>query len=166
MVPRSTLDPAFQATVEKWLREQAEILVVILWPNAGGARSYEFFKDPGAFALRLQALQPRTSVIVLKEPQLPVRGSVDESLIRRAIEAVPEGAEYLIAGLDVVTDGSGSWFPNKAGDVREEFVQDLRDWRPHVRVAVGLHPTWWEDREGVISAYVPDADGTVRPAAY
>jgi hypothetical protein len=163
---RSSRDTAFLATIAGWIESRSEVLVMFRWPNAAGSKSFEFFQDVSAFMARLEASAQRTSVIVFREPQLPLRGLIDEDFIRRAVNLVPESTGYLIAGLDRITMGNGSWYPESAGESYQELIADLRDWWPGHRVAVGPYPEWLQDNEGVLSAYIPDADGTVRPAAY
>jgi hypothetical protein len=163
---RSSRDLAFLATIGDWIEARGEVLVLFRWPNAGGSKSFEFFRDFPAFMARLETAPRRTSIIVFREPQLPIRGLIDDELIRRAVDLVPESTEYLIAGLDLITMGKGSWYPDSAGETHQELIADLRDWWSGQRVAVGRYPEWLEDSESVISAYVPDVDGAVRPAAY
>jgi hypothetical protein len=152
--------------IADWIQAHGEVLVLIRWPNAGGSKSFELFREMSAFMARLAPLPERTSVIVFKQLQLPIRGMVDDELVRRAVEHIPESTEYLIAGLDLVTHERYADYPNASGESHDELVAALRDWRPDHRVAVGRYPEWWEDTENVIAAYVPDMDGNVRPASY
>ena len=152
--------------IADWFQTHGEVLVLIRWPNAGGSKSFEFFREMSAFMARLAPLPQRTSLIVFRHTQLPIRGMVDDELIRRAVEHIPESTAYLIAGLDLVTYGSYSDYRNASGESHLELVAALKDWWPGHRVAVGRYPEWLEDDENVISAYVPDMDGNVRPGAY
>jgi hypothetical protein len=162
----SVRDPSFIATVETWAAERGELLAMFRWPDAAGARSYELFQSSAALADRVAELPARTAVIVFRERWLPVRGLVTEDLVRQALDAVADDAEYLIVGLDTVTHGRVTSHPNAAGESREALTEHLRNWWPGVRVAVGPHPPWWDLADGVLAAYVPDRDGTVTPAAY
>jgi hypothetical protein len=164
--PRSSHNPAFTKRIADWIQAHGEVLVLIRWPNAGGSKSFEFFREMSALMARIAPLPERTSVIVFRQPQLPIRGRVDDELIRRALEHIPEDTEFLIAGLDLVTYGRYSYYTNASGESHDELVATLRDWRQDHRVAVGRYPEWWEDTENVTSAYVPDMDGNVRLAAY
>jgi hypothetical protein len=51
------------------------------------------------------------------------------------------------------------------GESHTELRDDLEDLRGS-SAGVGLYPPWLEDTEDVISAYVPDEDGVVRPGGY
>jgi hypothetical protein len=51
---------------------------------------------------------------------------------------------------------------------RQASHTKLRDDLENLRgssAAIGLYPPWLEDTEDVISAYVPNEDGVVRPEA-
>jgi hypothetical protein len=87
------------------IQAHGEVLVLIRWPDAGGSKSFELFREMSAFMGRLAPLPERTSVIVFTQPQLPIRGMVDDELIRRAVEHISASTEYLIAGRDLVTYG-------------------------------------------------------------
>ncbi len=162
----STHDPAFQATVQEWMLDRGEVLAMFRWPNCGGSRSFEFFKIPAEFSVRLREMPAGTSIIVFREEHLPVRGLVDDDLIHEAIEVVPHGVEYLITGLDLVTRGPVSWYPESAGETHEELRADLNEWWPDVRAAIGQHPRWWDASAVLVEAYVPNEDGTVTRGAY
>ena len=168
MERRSTTDPAFLRTVSQWIQEDGEVFVVIRYPNMGGVRDYEFILVPEEFVRRVSHLRPSTSVVICRGEHLPLRGTVDESFITRALETIPDGDEWLIVSQTPLNHGVASRYPHAKGETHEDLESDLREdtffGQP---VCAGVVPPWWLDDSDVItSAFVPDADGSITPAAY
>jgi hypothetical protein len=161
----ASTDKTFLGTLEDWLRGQREILVLIRYPYAGGNKSFEFFSSPAALFERLRKLRPRTSVIAFRQPQLPLRGIVDDGFIESCLRNIPEGSEFLVVEAAQRTYGLASWFHDMAGETPAELREALEDSRGKA-VAVGLYPPWLKDDPDVISSYVPDEDGIVRVGSY
>ena len=140
---------------------------MIRFHASAGAKSFEFFRSLGTLEGRLQELRPRTCVIVFREPQLPLRGRVDEEFIRKALALVPDGEEFLVTALERTTIGPASWFHDAAGESHGELAEELRGNYCYGRqVAVGPYPPWLNDDDGVISAVVPDENGIVTTGIY
>jgi hypothetical protein len=161
----STESVDFQQTVERWIDQSGEILVLVRFSHAGGSRSFEFFTSIEAFRERLHELQAKTGVIVFAERQLPLRGRVDEAFIARAIEMIHEGQDFMVAGLDKTVIGKAEYYDWQVGDTREELREYLTDCLGK-RVAFGPYPPWLEDSDTVTSAVVPYPDGRVEGGVY
>jgi hypothetical protein len=163
---RSTSDEQFRCPIENWLADGPEVAVLIQFSAAGGAKLFEFINSMPAFLARLSKLPPRTCVTVFRRRQLPLRGAVDDRFISAVLAEIPEGAEYLIAGLETKSLGKCSWTDFIAGESLTELRTDLADlWGE--AVAVGLYPGW----EGVVGhdfvwAIVPEPDGSVVDGVY
>lgn len=163
----STNDPIFLSCVQQWIESKGEVFVLIRFHAAAGSKSFEFFCSMDGFTKRLQGFGPRTCITVFRDRQLPLRGKVDEEFIRQALALVPDGSEYLVAALERTTIGKRSWFHDAAGESHAELLEDLRrDYCYGKQIAVGTYPPWLEDNEAVISAVVPDKDGSVTAGAY
>ena len=162
---QSTNDPAFQAKTARWIAERHEVLALIRYSHAAGSKDFEFFDSVEAFAARLRELPPRTCVTVFGERQLPLRGRVNDDLIRQALALVPDGTEFAIVGLERVRYGEYAWYPHTTGETSVELGQELREKREEL-VAVGPYPPWLEDGENVVSAVVPNPDGSVTTGVY
>jgi len=160
-----TTDASFLHTLESWLRSQGEILVLIRYAYAAGSTDFELFTSFESLAERIRALPSRTCVIAFRQPQLPIRGVVDESFIARCLSSIPDGSEYLLVEMVRRVYGRMSWFHHNEGTSHGELRGELEESRG-VQVAVGLAPPSWKDSDDVISAYVPDEDGIARPGAY
>ncbi len=133
--------------------------------HAAGAKDFEFFSTLQALSDRMRQLPPRTCVIAFKQPQLPLRGVVDDDFIARWLSTIPNGVEYLLVETIRRVAGRHSWFHHAAGESHAELRDDLAHSRG-VPVAVGFYPPWLEDTDDVISAVVPDEHGVVSPGIY
>lgn len=161
----SALDPQFATTIEKWLCEQSEILVMFRYPNAGGARDFEIHSSLPTIMRRLSEVPPQTSVIAFRKPQLPIRGSSTPALVEVALARIPDGTEFLIVETVLTTYGKRSWYHNASGESHAELREELESSAGR-QVMVGEYPPWLEDGPDVVSGYVPDKDGRIKPGAY
>jgi hypothetical protein len=161
----ATSDPDFLGRTCRWIAEQHDVLVLIRYSHAGGSKDFEFFDSTERFIDRLRGLPPRTCVTVFGKRQLPLRGLIDESFITTALRVLTNGAEYLVVGLDPARYGNFGWFTHRAGETHEELREDLLDLEGR-NVAVGTYPPWLEDGQDVISAVVPDPDGSITTGVY
>ncbi len=162
---RSSTDQAFLANLESWLRECPEILVLIRYSHATGSKDFELFTSLEPLAARLRELPPQTCVIAFKQPQLPLRGVVDEAFIKKILSAVPDGSEFLVLETSRKAYGRTSWFHHAVGESHTELREELIGLKGSP-VAVGLYPPWLNDSEEVISAVVPDEHGDVKSGTY
>ena len=140
----STSDPKFRGTLESWFRIQPEILVLIRYSQAAGAKVFEFYESFEGLMDRVQTLPPDTCIIAFRQPQLPIRGVVDDGFIARCISNIPDGAEFLVVELTQRVHGQASWFHHGADTSRAELLDILESSRG-VAVAAGLYPPWVED---------------------
>ena len=165
MTYMSTTDKRFLATLQDWLRSQREVLLLIRYHAAAGNKDFEFFSSFHALTERLNWLPIRTSVVAFKQPQLPFRGIVDDDYIAKSLSSIPSGSEYLVVETKLSAYDKSSVSRWSAGESHSDLRRDLEERRGD-SVAVGVYPPWLEDTENVISAYVPDEDGVVRPGGY
>jgi hypothetical protein len=159
----SSTDARFLDTLEVWLRASPEILVLIRYSCAAGAKSFEFFDSFNALAQRINQLPPHTSVIAFRQPQLPLRGIVDGEFISRCLGTIRDGIEFLIVEKGRQRD-EASWV-YEAGESHSELREALEGSSGRA-VAVGEYPPWLETSSDVISAVVPDANGITKPGIY
>jgi len=161
----ASTDKTFLEMLQRWLVDQREILLLFRYPYAAGSKSFEFFSSYEAVLDRLSELPRRTSVIAFKQPQLPLRGVVDDGFIETCVRDIPDGSEFLLVETTRRVYGRASWFHDADGTTHAELCEALEDSRGNA-VAVGLYPPWLEEGLDVVSSYVPDEDGVVRPGAY
>jgi hypothetical protein len=161
----SATDPKFLGTLESWLRDLPEILVVFRYSHAAGNKDFEFFSSFGTLSNRMRQLPPRTSVVAFRQPQLPLRGLVDECFIASCLSRIPDGSEFLVLETTCRVYGEMSWFHHEAGESHAELREALEESRG-TPVAVGSYPPWLEASDDVVSAIVPDENGIVRTGVY
>lgn len=158
-------DTRFLATVKSWLHSKPELLVLIRYWHVASSKDFEFFSSFEMFSERLRKLPHLACVIVFRQPQLPIRGIIDDAFIARCLQSILDGSEYLVTETVQRVIGHVSWFHHAEGESHAELREDLEDCRGAL-VAVGLDPPWLHDTEDVISAVVPDEHGVVRPGGY
>jgi hypothetical protein len=161
----ATTSPEFLSAVEPWFGAKQEILLLIRYPNATGNRDIELISTFDAFRVRIASLAPKTSITAFRDHTLPLRGTVDDSFVARCLSAIPDGVEYVIAETKPKVAGSHSWIHYETGTSHKELLESLEEERGQSVVA-GEYPPWLDDSDGVVTAYVPDSDGIIRPGAY
>ena len=161
----STSDPEFRGTLESWFRTQPEILVLIRYSQAAGSKDFEFFESFQGMMDRIQTLPPETCIIAFRQPQLPIRGMVDDQFIARCISNIPDGAEFLVVELTQRVHGKASCF-HHCEDTSHAGLLDILKSSRGVAVAAGFYPQWFADTDDVISAVVPDEQGVVTTGIY
>jgi hypothetical protein len=161
----SSNDPKFLATLQNWLRNQPEILVLFRYSHAAGSKDFELFTKFEMLSARLCELPPRTCIIAFKKMQLPLRGVVDNEFIAQCLSSIPEGSEFLVLETIRKAYGCASWFHWAAGESHTELRQELEELRGSP-VAIGQYPPWLDDSDDVISAVVPDEHGEVKAGVY
>jgi hypothetical protein len=161
----STTHRRFLKTLEDWMRGQSEIMILVRYSRAGGNKSFEFFNSFAALSERLARLKAETSVTAFREPQLPLRGRIDDEFVGKCLSLIPAGSEFLVLETDPRL-AAQQWFSrHESGASREELRQVLEELRGRL-VAVGEYPPWLKNSADVISAYVPHQDGTVKAGVY
>lgn len=161
----SSADKRFLGVLEQWLQSEVEILLLIRYSRAAGAKSFEFFTAYDALYRRIGELPSETSIIAFRQPQLPLRGVVEDDFIRTCVNNIKDGSEFVVVETIRRHAGSASWFNHIAGESYSELREALEDSRGRP-VAVGEYPPWLEDSGDVISAVVPDEHGAVKTGCY
>ncbi len=161
----STTDKGFLKSLEDWLRDQSEIMILVRYSRAAGNKSFEFFTSFAALRARLVQMKSETSVTAFRKPQLPLRGRVDDEFIVKCLSFIPAGSEFLVLETDPRMATQQWLFHHEAGETPDELQQVLEGLRGRL-VAVGEYPPWLKDSPDVISAYVPNQDGSVKAGVY
>jgi len=168
-----TINTRFLSEVEEMIKTRGEALVELRYSRAAGKRDILLFDSFLSFQERLGTLPPPTLVEVYRHYDLPLRGVINEEMIRAALTLLGE-TEYLIVYLQPRNDwryaaeydrGAG-WLPSFQNDERQENLEeDLRDTLGE-QAAVGPYPEWREASGNVLGAIVPNADGSVQVGVY
>ena|SRR5438270_9223868 len=161
----SSGDRRFLETIELWLQVRPEILVLIRYSRAGGSKSFEFFSSIETLAERTCQLPPQTSLIAFRQPQLPLRGVVDENFISNCVRNIKDGSEFLVVETVQLSSSGMSWLYHTAGESHNQLRKDLEALRGR-SVAAGEYPPWLQEGADTISAVVPDERGVVSSGVY
>lgn len=147
----------FLDTVRAWIAENGEVLVVLRYLHGAGSKDYALIGSSTTFDLLVERCPLGTDIIVFKEPQLPVRGIVDDALASRLRGVLKDDDEYLIIDMTEVRADD----PRRTAhsDLMECLASDLE--YLHGRdVAGGVSPPFWEaDSPVMISASKGGIDG-------
>jgi hypothetical protein len=162
---KSATGEEFLKTVEDWLRSQREVLILIRYSRAAGNKEFEFYTSFAVLQERLRRLHAETCVTVFRNPQLQLRGIVDDEFMGKCLNSVLDGSEYAVVEMVPTKMGQHSSFNFSAGVSHDELRESLESSRGKP-VAVGEYPPWLEDSPDVISGYVPAEDGRVRRGVY
>jgi hypothetical protein len=161
----SSTDTEFLNTLESWLNNLSQILVLIRYSAAAGNKDFEFFSSFEDLSKRISQLPPSTYIIAFRQMQLPLRGIVDEAFIASCLSHIPDGLEFLVVETVPRTYGGKSSFHHEAGETHAELRDALESLRGSP-VAVGFYPPWLADTDDVVSAIVPDENGSASVGVY
>jgi hypothetical protein len=159
MTPLGADDPEFLQDVERLLGA-GELLVVVKRAFGGGQRDFLFFNSMSEFHGLLGRLRHRDCVVVMKSFRKVIEGQVDAALIDAAQAAYREGACWILLDKNPPRH-QASYFPAECrGDLLEELGELIgRD------VLIIEEPKYASEADS-LRAYVPDENGSVRPAPY
>ncbi|HVX61406.1 MAG TPA: hypothetical protein VHC19_12415 [Pirellulales bacterium] len=148
----------FASTVARWIEEQGEVFVVLRYLRAAGAKDYAICRSLKAFGAICETVPKGTDIVVFREPQLPLRGKVTEDFIQSATNAVPQGAEYMLAVWEPPSE-TGMARRVTMGVSHAELRADLEEC-PGILAAVGVCPRFCDpDNDQMISASKGGVDG-------
>ena len=146
--PARDITPEFVDRVAAWIAADGEVFVVLRW--VGGGRDFALCRSRADFERLVDIVCDGTEVLAMRGHHLPIRGTVTEELIRRALEAVPDAVEYLAISAATKPDSRIAAMVTN-GESHHELAEDLRDWMGR-EVAVGVCPHFWvADHEELIS---------------
>jgi hypothetical protein len=160
---QSAFSSSFCGTVQKWIDQYHDLFVVVRYHAMAGAREYFWFSNYDAFANVLSNCPPMSNIVVFRDNQIALRGTVDSKLFEQAVELIGENTEWMIA--DTVEP------PNSAlyvwtGDTHQELIEQLNDMVGQL-ISIGPYAKWHErDNEAMISALVPLPDGSIGRGVY
>lgn len=156
--PERDISDGYLNTVATWIRESGEVLVILRYLRAAGAKDYGFARTEGEFRRLIDVVPDGTDIIVFRDPQLPLRGVVNDDFISSAQSQIHNGEEYLYVKLEPLTPDDIRAF-GEMGDTHNCMDEDLRE---HMgdKVAIGLCPPFIEpDNDAMISASKGGIDG-------
>ncbi len=147
----------------RWIARLGEVLAIARYSRAAGARDYKLFGEPGAFGEWVAVLPPDTSVLVVADYDLPLRGAAAD-----VVRMVPEesAVEWLVLAEGTGHEGRDeSWECWGTAEVKM-YLSECGS----AAVVVGRMPAWnpavAEEEAELLSAIVPRPDGSVHRGIY
>jgi hypothetical protein len=165
MTHLASTDPIFLCTLESWCAGQSEVLALIRFRRGGGSREYRLFSSYSALLEMIHGAPAGACITVFRNPNLPLRGVVDEEFIKKCLAGMPDGAEYVMFETVQTVAGKGSWYHYGSGQSHAELKDDLEQ-SLGLPVVLGYHPSMSADPTEAVDGVVPDADGAVRAGPY
>ena len=166
--PVSSAVPTFRELVESHLAAGEVAVVLLRHANCSGQQDYLLVRTLAEFDEAARTARPKTSITVFLESSFIAKGPADAQLGARA--------KHLLESLDEDHYGIGIVRLDAAGARLDgEHCFRLADpasidtWFTGHRgcpILVGELNWWDQNRSCVVTVYVPDADGVVRPGGY
>ena len=95
---QNLLSPHNLALISDWLSETGELVVCLDRPHSGGSYvQYTIERLSDLRSLLADETWPEIHLTVFRGIQYPVRGHVDDDLVAKALQTIPEGQAYTIA---------------------------------------------------------------------
>ncbi len=162
-------DAGFLRTLESWIYEKSEILTLFEHANSSGGKEFQLWHSFERLAAKIASLSSLTRITAFRQPQLPIRGIVDAQFIEICKQEAPDGEEHLIVDRQETREEyphfSCSYYDHRAGVTHSELQEVLEAWRGRL-VAVGRYPDWQCNSDVVVSAVVPDKNGSTSGGGY
>lgn len=152
----------FLSTVREALTQQGELLVLHQRAYWGGDKYWFIVRKWDDFLSVLNTKRIRSAFTVFLKPELPLRGIADTQLQTSAESLLAGCGELLLAATPAEGLELDSLGTDELDDVREFFNEKAGKY-----VLIGRFPPFWlENGDECIGAYMPDADGRIRPGSY
>ena len=90
---------AFLSQVFRWIDLSGEVLVILRYLHCAGSKDYALIRSWKGFEELVDICPEGTDIIVFRDAQLPMRGKADLDFVRRCMETLKRGEEYLIVNL-------------------------------------------------------------------
>lgn len=155
--PDRDITPTYLATVRQWIAASGEVLVVMRYLRAAGSRDFALVSSAEQFDRLVDVCPVGTDIIVFRDPQLPLRGVVDETFLKQVESSFPHNPECLVVEVKPKTPND----PRCSGQIDHlaGLKHDLEETRGEI-VAIGECPDFCgPDNDGMISASKGGIDG-------
>jgi hypothetical protein len=138
----SALDPRFLATVKRWIEQDGEVYVIYWYAKAAGSKDHYLFTSYERFLSNLTSTHAGLpfAVDVYRHPQFPVRGWVDDDLIKRAL-AETEDQTYWALLIFEDEPGKGEAISTWGDRGHIALMKELQDY-PGRYVVIGPDIHW------------------------
>jgi hypothetical protein len=156
--PERDVSTTFLTTVARWISMTGEVFVVLRYLRGSGSKDVAFCRNAEEFSAMVRASPTGCDIVVFRNPQLTLRGIVDDALAEKVMNAIRDGDEYCLASLarKPGTMFSSCW---RMGDRHVDLRGDLDELRGQ-QIACGPLPDFnAPDGPDLISAAKDGIDG-------
>ncbi|MCP4361398.1 MAG: hypothetical protein GY796_25590 [Chloroflexi bacterium] len=165
--PVSINNPAFISLIDTHLAKGEVVIALVRYANRGGGGDKFLLHSKKEFSDLVGGLNPKTSLSIFFESAFPLIGKADTSMMNRAIELFQEEYEEY-EGINIIklnrvdsTESDQFTFLSTEKKIRAWFQK-----QSGADVLIGIMNFWQDNNEHIVTVYVPDIDGIVRPGAY
>lgn len=157
MGPISVYDESVGAKVKEWIAVSNELFIDIERPHSGGSGDWYMVSSYASFNEMVAKAPSGAVLFILREPQFPIRGIVDDAFIKRGLDEIQDGEWYTVTQREFYPTPLSHF---GSGNSHTELKADLDDCRGML-VCLGKDPDlpveyWIEnDDEDVIVATKP-----------
>jgi len=156
--PERDIRPVFTATVATWIAASGEVLVILRYLRAAGAKDYALCRTVFEFEMLVEGVPIGADIEVFRQPQLPIRGVVTDAFITDALAAIADGTEYMVVARQREPNSVLSAY-GAMSDSHKDLLEDLESLRGQ-EVALGVCPDFnAPDNPDLISASKGGIDG-------
>jgi hypothetical protein len=171
--PVSTTNPAFARVVIEALGAGDVVPAMIRYSRSAGAKDYYALRSEADFRSLVGSLTPNTSLSVFFRAAFPIRGIANEETAKQVVELLQrlhdDPGEDSWGAVDIVIlDGPESWLDHAhvACLTSPREVSDWLERHSSANIVAGQFAFWHDNGDDVVTAYLPDTDGTVGGGVY
>lgn len=156
----STEDQTFLSNVRDLFTKNERVFVLIQYAYGAGSRDFMLLKNFEEFQELMQKNKERDAVSVMKAFHPIMENSVKKSFIEDAVSKFRKNDHWILIGPDNFEYTSDWAYAESLSELKEELQGRMgRD------VCIVEEPNTIDASQS-FTAYIPDADGKVRPGAY
>lgn len=157
MGPTSIYDEIVTAKLKEWFETSDELFIELHYPHSGGSGNYYLVSSLDNLSRMVEEARSGAVFFILRQLQFPIRGIADDTLIKRALDEIQDGEQFMITMREFYPQRLsryGSW------DSHEVLVEEIKDCQGQA-ICVGKEPNvpdqYWDPNhdEDVIIARKP-----------
>jgi hypothetical protein len=96
----SATDPSFLRIVKDWIEKDGEIYALFWFHQAGGTKHHWLLNSYEHFMSVLASTRGCCSVDVYRHPHFPIRGIVNDELIKYALTNIRDGEDWFLMAIE------------------------------------------------------------------
>lgn len=166
--PVSTSASALHELLSQTFKEGQFVVLLLRYAYHGGVKDYYLVRTAAEFDSAMKSTRERTSITVFFESNFKLIGTADDELCAKAVELLSSVKERY-GGVDLIRIDGTAFELDEPHFHFCETPEEICEWfRTHhgAQILAGTMEFWRDNCPEVVTAYVPDEDGVIRPGAY